>query len=142
MDYRAELQILLDDDSMEFETWLGGYPIEEGYFLILEYKNFMQKYALENEDYQTVEELEGLDYLAEKIQDMAIDKLAERQEKCNVAKEVQAKMEILKQEILENTLDEKQLQDKVVKELLEIVECLKSHDMYIEADWKPLQQLL
>lgn len=56
MNYRAELQVLLDDETLDVETWLYSYPIEEGPFLILEYKNFMQKWAIENDDFQTVEE--------------------------------------------------------------------------------------
>ncbi|MBO6201432.1 MAG: hypothetical protein J6N74_07420 [Chryseobacterium sp.] len=104
MNYRAELQVLLDDETLDVETWLYSYPIEEGPFLILEYKNFMQKWAIENDDFQTVEELQCLDNLAEKMQNFAIDKLAERQEKQNRVKVLKEKIEFLKQEILKNDL--------------------------------------
>ena len=142
MNYRAELQVLLDDETLDVETWLYSYPIEEGPFLILEYKNFMQKWAIENDDFQTVEELQCLDNLAEKMQNFAIDKLAERQEKQNRVKVLKEKIEFLKQEILKNDLKEVQVSEKVLEELREIVEYLKSNDMYDEELWGRLQDLL
>lgn len=83
-----------------------------------------------------------MDNLAEKMQNFAIDKLAERQEKQNRVKVLKEKIEFLKQEILKNDLKEVQVSEKVLEELREIVEYLKSNDMYDEELWGRLQHLL
>lgn len=142
MNYRAELQVLLDDETLDLETWLSGYPIEEGAFLILEYKNFMQKWAIENDDFQTVEDLQDLDYVAEKMQNFAIDKLAERQEELNRVIALKEKFEFLKEEMAKNNNKEIELTDEVVDSFRQALEYMKSHGLYDEKLWKPLQHLL
>lgn len=142
MNYRAELQVLLDDETLDIETWLSGYRIEEGSFLILEYKNFMQKWAIENDDFQTVEDLQCLDNLAEKMQNFAIDKLAERQEELNKLIALKERFEFLKEEMAKNDNKEIELTDEDMNCFRQALEYIKNHGLYDEELWKPLQHLL
>lgn len=142
MNYRAELQVLLDDETLDIETWLSGYRIEEGSFLILEYKNFMQKWAIENDDFQTVEDLQCLDNLAEKMQNFAIDKLAEKQEELNKLIALKERFEFLKEEMAKNDNKEIELTDEDMDSFRQALEYIKSHGLYDEELWKPLQHLL
>ena len=142
MNYRAELQVLLDDETLDIETWLSGYRIEEGSFLILEYKNFMQKWAIENDDFQTVEDLQCLDNLAEKMQNFAIDKLAERQEELNKLIALKERFEFLREEMAKNDNKEIELTDEDMDSFRQALEYIKSHGLYDEELWKPLQHLL
>lgn len=142
MDYRAELQILLDDENMSFETWISRYPIQECPGLILEYKNFMQKYAIENDDFETVEELQELDKFADYIENLAIDKLAERQEKFNKAEILIQKLKVLIESVSQNKSKKIAISDELLDDLRDIVKYMRSQGLYDEENWKILQHLL
>ena len=142
MDYRAELQILLYDENMKFETWLSRYPIQECPNLILEYKKVMQKYAIEIGDFKSLEELQELDELADKIENFTIDTYAAKQEKFNEIEALKRKIEAMKELFLKSDSKEISLSDEVLTDLREIVKYLKSHGLYDEEMWKPLKHLL
>jgi len=142
MDYRAELQVILDDENLEFEEWISRYPIQECPRLILEYKNFMQKFCIENGDFEGVRDLQELDELAERVENFTIDTLAERQEKFNRAEELLAKLKILQESIAQNESKEIPVSDELLDDLRDMVKYLKSHDLYDEEIWKKLQHLL
>lgn len=142
MDYLAELQIILDDENLEFEEWISRYPIQECPRLILEYKNYMQKYCIENDDYESVEELQELDKFADYVENLAIEKLAEQQEKFNKAKILLEKIKILQAQIMKSESKEISVSEELVNDLRDIVKYLKSQDMYNEETWKPLLHLI
>jgi len=142
MDYRAELQIILDDENLEFEEWISRYPIEECPRLILEYKKFMQKYAIENGDFESVEDLQELDDLAERIENFTIDTLAARQEKFNEATVLLEKLKVLQEVIAQSESNEILVSEELLDDLRQMVKYLKHHGLYNEETWKPLQHLL
>lgn len=142
MDYRAELQIILDDENLEFEEWISRYPIQECPRLILEYKSFMQKYAIENGDFESVQDLQDLDDLAERIENFTIDTLAARQEKFNEAIKLLEKIKGLQVQIIESGSGEIPVSEELINDLRDIVQYLKSQDMYNEETWKPLLHLI
>jgi len=142
MDYRAELQIILDDENLEFEEWISRYPIQECPRLILEYKSFMQKYCIENDDFEGLNDLQELDELVERIENFTIDTLAERQEKFNEAEMLLAKFKILQENLAQSESKEILVSEELLDYLRDIVKYLKSHDLYDEETWKKLQHLL
>jgi hypothetical protein len=142
MDYRAELQIILDDENLGFEEWISRYPIQECPRLILEYKSFMQKYAIENGDFESVEELQELDDLAERIENFTIDTFAARQQKFNEATILLEKIRGLHAQFMENGSGEILVSEEQVNDLRDIVQYLKSQDLYDEETWKPLLHLI
>ena len=142
MDYRAELQIILDDENLEFEEWISRYPIQECPRLILEYKNFMQKYAIENGDFESVADLQELDELAERIENFTIDTLAARQEKFNEARILLDKLKIMQENIAQSESKEILVSEELLNDLREIVKYLKSQGLYDPETWTKLQHLL
>ena len=142
MDYRAELQIILDDENLEFEEWISRYPIQECPRLILEYKNFMQKYAIENGDFESVEDLQELDELAERIENFTIDTLAARQEKFNEAGILLEKLKVLQEIVAQNESNEILVSEEMLDDLRQMVKYLKRYGLYDEETWKRLQHLL
>ena len=142
MDYLAELQIILDDENLEFEDWISRYPIQECPRLILEYKNYMQKYCIENDDYESVEELQELDRFADYVENLAIEKLAEQQEKFNEATMLLEKIKGLQTQIIKSGSREIPVSEELLNDLRDIVQYLKSQNMYNEETWKPLLHLI
>ncbi len=142
MDYLAELQIILDDENLEFEDWISRYPIQECPRLILEYKNYMQKYCIENDDYESVEELQELDRFADYVENLAIEKLAEQQEKFNEATMLLEKIKCLQAQIMKSGTGEIPVSEELINDLRDIVQYLKSQNMYNEETWKPLLHLI
>lgn len=142
MDYLAELQIMLDDENLEFEDWISRYPIQECPRLILEYKNYMQKYFIENDDYESIGELQELDKFADYVENLAIEKLAEQQEKFNEATMLLEKIKCLQAQIMKSGTGEIPVSDELLNDLRDIVQYLKSQNMYNEETWKPLLHLI
>ncbi len=142
MNYRKEIQIIIDDENLGFEEWISRYPIEECPRLILEYKNFIQKLAIENGDFEAVNDLQQLEELAERIENFTIDILAERQEKSNKAEILLEKLKILQEDLMQNASTEILVSEELLDDLREVVEFLRSNGMYDEEKWKKLQHLL
>ena len=142
MDYHAELQVILDDENLEFEEWISRYPIQECPRLILEYKNFMQKFCIENDDFKGLRDLQELDELAERVENFSIDILAERQEKFDQAEMLLAKLKILQENVAQSKSKEIPVSEELLDDLRDIVKYLKNNDLYDEEIWKKLQHLL
>lgn len=137
MDYRAELQVLLDDDTMSFHDWLSLYPIQECPSLIQEYKLFMQKFLIEEGDFETVQKLEEeLNDFSDYMENLAIDVLAERQEKINQVEALLAKMKA-RSESKEFSVDKEMLDS-----MRDIIKYLKTCGLYNEKDWEKLKHLI
>ncbi len=143
MDYRAELQVLLDDDTMSFHDWLSLYPIQECPSLIQEYKLFMQKFLIEEGDFETVQKLEEeLNDFSDYMENLAIDVLAERQEKINQAEALIAKMKIMLDLAIRSESKEISVDKEMLDSLREIVKYLKTCGLYNEKDWEKLKHLI
>jgi hypothetical protein len=142
MDYRAEIQRFLDNDKLGFEEWISGCPITEAPTLILEYKSYMQKLAIENDDFEAVQDLQELDDFAQRIENFAIDTFAERQEKLNEVIILQQKFQAIQEKFAQSDSKTIDVSNNLLDELREIVNYLKSQGLYDAETWKNLQHLL
>lgn len=143
MDYRAELQILLDDDSMILQDWLKQYPLEEYPGLIQEFKIYMQKFLIEQGDFQAVQELEDelTDY-SEYVENLIFDKLAERQKKMIEAEALMERIKNLLKSISQIESKDIFVSDELLDDFREMVEYLKSEGLFDEETLRKLQHLL
>lgn len=121
MDYRAELQILLDHDTMTLKEWLSNYPLTESPALIHEFKIHMQKFLIDEGDFETVQALEDeLSEATEHIENLIFDKLVREQEICNLIEKLKAKLEVLRPE-LEKKSPAFKVPDDVYDDMLELI---------------------
>lgn len=142
MNYQEEIQRFLDNDELEFEEWIADCPITEAPALILEYKSYMQKLAIENDDFEAVQDLQELDDLVERIENFTIDTLAARQEKFNQMEKLLKKLKEVQEIISHNELKEIPVSIELISDLREIADYLKSQGLYDSETWKKLQHLL
>lgn len=142
MDYRAEIQRFLDDDKLGFEEWISDCPIIEAPTLILEYKSYMQKLAIENDDFEALQDLQDLDDLVQRIENFTIDTFAARQEKLNEVIILQQKFQSIQEKLAQSDSNTIDVSNDLLDDLRGIVNYLKSHGLYEEETWKNLQHLL
>lgn len=142
MDYRAEIQRFLDDEKLGFEEWISDCPITEAPALILEYKSYMQKLAIENNDFEAVQDLQGLDDLVERVENFTIDTLAARQEKLNEVIILQQKFQAIQEKLAQSDSKTIDVSNDLLDDLRKIADYLKSQGLYDAETWKNLQHLL
>ncbi|WP_374444637.1 hypothetical protein [Epilithonimonas sp.] len=142
MNYQEEIQRFLEDENLDFEEWISEYPITEAPALISEYKSYMQKIALENDDFDALRDLQELDDLAERIQDFTIDTLAAKEEKRIESELIQQKINRWIEMISKNGSEEIIVSDEFLDDIRQVIAYLKKQGIYDEAVFKPLQHLL
>ncbi len=142
MNYQEEIQRFLEDENLDFEEWISECPIAEAPTLISEYKSYMQKIALENDDFDALRDLQELDDLAERIQDFTIDTLAAKEEKRIESELIQQKINRWIEMISKNGSEEIILSDEFLDDIRQVIAYLKKQGIYDEAVFKPLQHLL
>ena len=143
MDYREELQVLLDNEDLDFKTWLLNYPLIEQPNLVREFKKYMLKEAIECGDLETAKEVQLLDQLSDHLENQIIQKFAEVQEKNNqILINAQRNFAIIKDDAFESILtnaDDSQLMIDIVRRMIEIE---KFNNVYDEDKWKSILHLL
>lgn len=142
MDYHAEIQKFLDNDELGFEEWISDCPITEAPGLILEYKSYMQKLAIENDDFEAVQDLQELDDLVQRIENFTIDTFAARQEKLNKVIILQQKFQAIQEKLAQSDSKTIDVSNDLLDDLREVVNYLKSQGLYDAETWKNLQHLL
>jgi len=142
MNYQEEIQRFLEDENLDFEEWISEYPITEAPALISEYKSYMQKIAIENDDFDALRDLQELDDLAERIQDFTIDTLAAKEEKRIESELIQQKINRWIEMISKNGSEEIIVSDEFLDDIRQVIAYLKKQGIYDEAVFKPLQHLL
>ena len=139
MDYTEEFEALLADESRSFINFICQFPTSEGPTIVRQYKKFMEKKAIENEDYDALEEIQEIDEEADNLENYIIDRNAEIQMK-NIKKfaEFRKQLTPFRDEIIDGISEGYKVPPDYVDKLRKYLELEKEYNAYDEEFWKPI----
>lgn len=142
MDYTEEFEALLPDESRTFINFICQFPASEGPTIVRQFKKFMEKKAIENGDFDALEDMQGMDEEADILENYIIERNAKIQmEHIKKFAEFHERLAPFRDELIYGISEGYKIPPYIVDEFRRYLEIEKKHNAYDEEFWKPLLPL-
>lgn len=147
--YTEKIIAFLESGQDDISDWMKQFPLQDQPDIMREMKNYAQKKAIENEDYDFVASLSDFDEKIDDFENSVIDTLAIRQEQEENEKKIQELCDSMidnigkiKDHIIEQILKQDEKSEEYLDFAKKMIHLFKENNIYDEEDWQPILHLL